>query len=142
VEREEDGLSCSGVEEIPAGGAKARWRGRCGGEGNRVEREVAEAAQRSAVTESFRDARRVDEQISCDCWVASRPTIDTVWAEGRSISSITVCKNNYTNYIYSRVCKKVMRCVCVYIRAKTKIGYGEAAMALFSCANKPAEKHC
>jgi hypothetical protein len=58
VEREEDGLSCSGVEEMPAGGAEARWRGRCGGEGNRVERTVTEAAQQSAVTESFRDALR------------------------------------------------------------------------------------
>jgi hypothetical protein len=83
--------------------------------------------------------RRVDEQISYDCWVASRPTIDTVRAEGRSIPSITVCENNYTNYIYSRVCKKVMRCVCVYIyiyiRAKTKIGYGGAAMSA-GCAGR------
>ena len=32
VEREEDRLLCSGVVEMPAGGAEGWWRGRRGGE--------------------------------------------------------------------------------------------------------------
>jgi hypothetical protein len=43
VEREEDMLPCSGTEEMPAGGAEARWRGRRGGEGNMVESTAVKA---------------------------------------------------------------------------------------------------
>jgi hypothetical protein len=56
VEREEDGPSCSGVEEMPADGAEALWRGRRGEEESAVESTVVKAARRSAVAESCRGA--------------------------------------------------------------------------------------
>jgi hypothetical protein len=56
VEREEDGLPCSGAKEMPASQAKARWRGRHGGEGCSVESAGAKVARRSAVVEGYRSA--------------------------------------------------------------------------------------
>ena len=57
VEKEEDGLLCSGAEaEMPARGAEARWRGRHGGEGRVVESAVAEAVHRSVVAVRCRGA--------------------------------------------------------------------------------------
>jgi hypothetical protein len=50
VEREEDGLPCSGAEEMSAA------ERRRDGEGDAVESTVAEAVLRSAVVESYRDA--------------------------------------------------------------------------------------
>ena len=41
MEREEDRLLCSGAEEMPGGGAVARWRGRRGEERSTAESEVA-----------------------------------------------------------------------------------------------------
>jgi hypothetical protein len=52
AEREKDGLPCSSTEEMPTGGAEARWRGRSGGEG----RAVAKAARRSVTADSCRSA--------------------------------------------------------------------------------------
>jgi hypothetical protein len=46
-------LPCSGAEEMPADGAKARWRGRHGQEVSAMESAVAEAVQRSAVTRAI-----------------------------------------------------------------------------------------
>jgi hypothetical protein len=46
VEREEGGLSCSGVEEMVAGRAEGQWRGRREGEGGAVESAVTERLSR------------------------------------------------------------------------------------------------
>jgi hypothetical protein len=57
VEREEDGLSCSGAKEMPASQAEARWRGMLCGErrrrGGAAERGRGELSRRCGKVSFF-----------------------------------------------------------------------------------------
>jgi hypothetical protein len=64
VEREEGGLSCSGVEEMVAGRAEGQWRGRREGEGGAVESAVTERLSRRYGELSFFLRTIGDEWIS------------------------------------------------------------------------------
>jgi hypothetical protein len=71
VEREKDGLTCSGIEEMTAdteemttNGVEVRWRGKHGGE--------------STVVEVARHGGEVSLETRGSRWAASRPTIGTV----------------------------------------------------------------
>jgi hypothetical protein len=94
VEREEDRLPCSSTEEMPAGGAEPRWKGRRGGEGSMVESAVVEAERgRGVVSRCCGEVRFfffLEQLGASGCWPASWPTIDTVRIDGHPIPSITV----------------------------------------------------
>jgi hypothetical protein len=72
VEREEDGLACSGTEEMTPGteemmtsGVEVQWRGKLGGG--------------STVVEVARHGCEVSLEIRGGRWAVSRPTIGTIY---------------------------------------------------------------